>query len=173
MMPHTHAHTHAHAVAPPQLFQCPARHSPNSVPFLLSVSTTKWPPVRHWVLCGLSFCCFPLFPMSKRRTPAAPAIDEEPAPAKMTKVDAGAECAAAAPAAPADLSASDEGYMRGFGGHFSTEVLKGVLPVRGNGPQRVRGTAGGRGPALGCAGGRDVAPYVPLRRWRTACTRSS
>jgi hypothetical protein len=40
---------------------------------------------------------------------------------------------------PCPLSASEVGYMKGFGGQYSTEVLKGALPVRGNGPQHVSG----------------------------------
>ena len=46
--------------------------------------------------------------------------------------------AAAAKACDLPVEQTDEGYMRGFGGNFSTECLKGVIPARGNTPQRVR-----------------------------------
>jgi homogentisate 1,2-dioxygenase len=40
---------------------------------------------------------------------------------------------------PCPPSASAAGYMKGFGGQYSTEALKGALPARGNGPQHVSG----------------------------------
>jgi hypothetical protein len=45
-------------------------------------------------------------------------------------------CVETTPGCDWDLD-EEASYMRGFGGHFSTEVLKGAIPSRGNTPQRV------------------------------------
>ncbi len=59
------------------------------------------------------------------------AVPSEDSPVKVTALGTSALSADEA------AIVADASYMRGFGGHFSTEALKGVLPARGNGPQRV------------------------------------